>query len=350
MLTDCLARGARLAEPGEFTLRAFLAGRIDLTQAEAVLGVIEARHPAQLQAALRQLAGGLSDPIRDLRGRLLDLVAHLEATLDFVEEPDVDAIGRSALASELAREAGWVAALARQFAERDRPERWPKVVLAGAPNVGKSRLFNALTGNGRALVAEHAGTTRDYLTARCHCAGLVVELIDTAGAAAAVTGDAIMAAAKERRDEQMAAADLILLCRSPDQDLPDGLLADPEGPALRVWTQADRAGPGEPDWIATSALTGAGLDALRQAIADRLHTGRPAEGEAAAMSGARCRESLTEASQALESAARAVAGGVPEDLISLDVQAAVDALGAVLGLVVSDDILDRIFSRFCIGK
>ena len=181
LLAQCLARGARHAEPGEFTLRAFLSGRIDLTRAEAVHGVIEAANPAQLDAALEQLAGGLSGPIHGLRDHLLDIAAQLEANLDFSEEPDVDAVERAALAADLDRSARQLSDLARRLDERGRPEGYPRVVLVGPPNAGKSRLFNALLGLDRAIVSPQAGTTRDYLTGLCDCDGLTVELVDTAG-------------------------------------------------------------------------------------------------------------------------------------------------------------------------
>ena len=348
VLGDCLAPRARLAEPGEFTLRAFLAGRIDLTQAEAVLGVIEASRPAQLQAALEQLAGGLSHPLRQLRERLLDLVAHLEATLDFVEEPDVGELERSALAKELDRHTHWLTDLARQFGERDRPEQLPRVVLAGAPNVGKSRLFNALVEDGKALVADQSGTTRDYLTGICHCGDLMVELIDTAGAE--VTRDEILAQAQLRQKQQIDTADLVLLCRSPNHELPDSLQSPLVQPVLRVWTQADRAAPSEPNWIATSAATGAGIEGLRTKIQAVLQQATGQGDGSALMTGPRCRESLSDAILALQEASTGIELGVPQDLISIDLRSAVDALGAVLGVVVTDDILDRIFSRFCIGK
>jgi tRNA modification GTPase len=164
VLAHCLARGSRLAEPGEFTLRAFLSGRLDLTRAEAVLGIIDARNPAQLEAALEQLAGGLSGPILVLRDRLLDRVAHLEAWLDFTEEPDVDALQSESLAGELDGFAAELGELEQRLGERDRPESYPRVVLVGPPNAGKSRLFNALLGREQAIVSPRAGTTRDYLT------------------------------------------------------------------------------------------------------------------------------------------------------------------------------------------
>ncbi len=348
VLADCLLWGARLAEPGEFTLRAFLAGRLDLTQAEAVLAVIEANRPAQLQAALEQLAGGLSNPLRKLRGRLLDLVAHIEATLDFVEEPDVDALGRTALASELEHEAAWLAELSKRFRQRDLPERRPKVVLLGPANVGKSRLFNALTETGKALVANERGTTRDYLSAHCECGSLTVELVDTAGLEE--TFNEISLAAQQLRREQVEAADLVLLCRSPEQGLPDGLAPSLRVPTLQVWTQSDRAEPHQTGYFATSAATGAGVEGLKQAIADKVLETHPGRINVAGLTGARCLESLTEAKAALESASMGIELMMPEDLISLDLRVAIDALGAILGLEVSDEILDRIFSRFCIGK
>ncbi len=165
VLAGCLRHGARHAQPGEFTLRAFLSGRIDLTRAEAVLGVIDAERPAQLDAALEQLAGGLSGPVLAMRDRLLDLVAHLEANLDFTEEPDVNPLGRTTLAAELDRAADDLENLAQRFRARDRPLTLPRVVLVGPANAGKSRLFNALAGRDRAIVSPQAGTTRDYLTA-----------------------------------------------------------------------------------------------------------------------------------------------------------------------------------------
>jgi tRNA modification GTPase len=239
VLAHCLGRGARHAEPGEFTLRAFLSGRIDLTRAEAVLGVIDAANPAQLDAALQQLAGGLSGPILALRDHLLDVVAHLEANLDFNDEPDVDPIGRAMLAEELDRSAGDLQGLARRLSERDRPEGHPRVVLAGPPNAGKSRLFNALLGRDRAIVSPRAGTTRDYLTALCDCDGLTVELVDTAGTEPAV--DAINAQAQAHRAEQAERADLVLDCRPSDADGPSAEAFSNDRPVLEIWTKCDLA-------------------------------------------------------------------------------------------------------------
>lgn len=348
-LAGCLARGARAAEPGEFTLRAFLSGRIDLTRAEAVLGVIEADRPARLDAALEQLAGGLSRPLLALRDRLLDLLAHLEADLDFADEPDVDPIARAALAAELDEAAARLAALARQLDERDRPEGYPRVVLIGPPNAGKSRLFNALAGEDRAIVSPRAGTTRDYLTALCDCDGLTVELVDTAGIELAA--DDVAALAQSHRARQAEHAELRLDCwpaawgpRPEAED--DG----EDSPTLRVATRCDEpGGPLSPLEIATSAASGAGLDVLRAAIARSLRSAR-SETNAPAGTAARCRGSLLQAESALRSAAEALVSGGGDELVAFDVRLAAEELGKVVGAVVTDDILDRIFRRFCIGK
>ncbi len=350
VLAQCLAHGARHAAPGEFTLRAFLSGRLDLTRAEAVLGVIDARTPAQLNAALQQLAGGLAGPIVALRDRLLDVLAHLEAGLDFVDEADVDPLGRAELAASLAGAAADVATLADRLRRRDRPEGRPRVVLVGPPNAGKSRLFNALLGREQALVSPHAGTTRDYLAAACECAGLTIELIDTAGADSATSG--IEVRAQDLRSEQVVQADLLLACRCADTD-PAGDLypgIPPDRLRLDVWTKSDLAPPeGRTDILPTSAATGAGLPALRTAIAAALQA-HAAEDDLPAGTAARCRASLILASQFLDAASQTLLHGGGDELVAIDLRQALDELGKVVGVVVTDDILDRIFRRFCIGK
>jgi tRNA modification GTPase len=350
LLGDCLRRGARHAQPGEFTLRAFLCGRIDLTRAEAVLGVIDAQNPAQLDAALRQLAGGLSGPLRALRDRLLDLVAHLEANLDFVDEADVDPLHRGLLAEELADTSGDLTALALRLAGRDRPGRAPRVVLTGPPNAGKSRLFNALIHADQAIVAPQAGTTRDYLRASCDCSGITVELIDTAGVEN--PADAVSAQAQSLRTEQTGGADLVLLCSSAERGAVAANVSIGSQPVLRLWTKCDLGLPSSwstDDALLTSAKTGMGVDELRSAIARKLGS-REAEGDLPATTAARCGDSIDRAAAALDGASRSLRSGAFEELVAFDLRLAIDELGKVLGVVVTDDILDRIFQRFCIGK
>jgi tRNA modification GTPase len=352
VLAHCLGRGARPAEPGEFTLRAFLSGRIDLTRAEAVLGVIDAQNPAQLEAALEQLAGGLSTPIVAVRDRLLDMLAHLEANLDFTEEPDVDPLGRAALLSELDLFVAELTALETSLSDRDRSDAVPRVVLVGLPNVGKSRLFNGLLGTDQAIVSPQAGTTRDYLTARCDCDGLTIELVDTAGTEA--RSDGITAQAQTFRAREAASADLLLTCRTagiPDAQQP---ALGQHCPRVSVWTKGDEALPdpddlGETGPIVTSAATGVGIGELRSAIAQTLR-GQAGEGIVPQGTSARCRDSFHRAIAAIRAATDTLGRGGGDELVAIDLRLAVDELGKVVGLQVTDDILDRIFRRFCIGK
>jgi len=352
VLAGCLHQGARHAQPGEFTLRAFLCGRIDLTRAEAVLGVIDAHSPAQLDAALEQLAGGLSGPVLAMRDRLLDLVAHLEANLDFTDEPDVDPLGRTTLIAALDRAADELEKLAQRLSARDRPLAMPRVVLVGPANVGKSRLFNALLGRDRAIVSPRAGTTRDYLSSACDCDGISVELIDTAGIEPG--HDTIATQAQALRVLQADRADLLLECYSADTAATVSYCSTSDGRLLKVWTKGDRSIPEHScavgaELIVTSAATGQGLDHLRLAIADRIRR-HDREGDLPAATAARCRGSILGAKSALRSASQVIQNGGGDELVAFDLRQAVDELGKVVGAVVTDDILDRIFRRFCIGK
>jgi tRNA modification GTPase len=363
-LLDALLRavcraGARLAEPGEFTLRAFLAGQLDLTQAEAVLGVIDAQGEGQLQTALAQLAGGVSTPMTRLRERLLDLLAHLEAGLDFVEE-DIEFISADELESQLAAAEDAVRHIVARMESRGETSAGPRVVLVGWPNAGKSSLFNALAGDARAIVSDHPGTTRDYLLARIQIDGLDCELVDTAGVEPPATNhqppttNSIAGTAQEMTREQHGRAQLRLLCLDSTRPLnawEREQLARDEAQLL-VLTKADQPRATDLDRAAlpTSSLSGAGLDALRAAIARA--AGESLSDEAGVVSGtaARCAESLRLAAAALQTARALTAAGAGEELAAAELRSALDHLGQVLGAVYTDDVLDRVFSRFCIGK
>jgi tRNA modification GTPase len=350
VLAGCLSRGARHAQPGEFTLRAFLCGRIDLTGAEAVLGVIDARNQAQLDAALQQLAGGLSGPILTLRDRLLDLLSHLEANLDFADEPDVDPLSRAQLTGELAAAAVAIGTLTARLSRRDRTASRPKVVLIGRPNAGKSRLFNALVRDDHALVSPCAGTTRDYLTAICPCDGLTVELVDTAGVE--TPQGPIESQAQTLRDEQAGQADLLLLCSAADRGPDATTMPQIDTSILWIRTKCDLEpldGEDSEGMIRTSAETGEGLDLLRSAIASTLRE-QDSDGDLPASTAARCRDSLVRASQSVSAAAHTIVRGGGDELVAFELRLALDELGKVVGAVVTDDILDRIFQKFCIGK
>jgi tRNA modification GTPase len=351
--------GARLAQPGEFTLRAFLAGRIDLTQAEAVLGVIDAHGQAELAAALAQLAGGLGGRVARLRSDLLDLLADLEAGLDFVDE-EIEFIDHPALAGRLGAARADVLGLAEQLRLRDDGAQAPRVVLVGEPNAGKSRLFNALSQGDHAIVSEQAGTTRDYLVRRIECGGMTCLLHDTAGVEDVLADSGPEQQAQAMAQREQATADLLVVCLDSTRPLTERerrWIDSRElstGKSIFAHTKCDaapapwRLDRGAPFAIRTSAALGTGLDELRSAIAAALSkSGQPT---AVASTAIRCRESVALALASLERAIAAAERSLGDELIAAELRAALYELGQVAGAVYTDDLLDRIFSRFCIGK
>lgn len=355
------AAGARPAEPGEFTLRAFLAGRLDLTQAEAVLGVIDAAAEAELEAALRQLAGGLAEPLHALREQLLNLLAHLEAGLDFVEE-DIEFISPGELAAQLAAASSCVAGLVERMAVRTDAADLPRVVLIGSPNVGKSSLFNALCGAGGALVADEPGTTRDFVSALVDLGDCRCELIDTAGVAELLgdATDSLHIAAQQVTAVQRQRADVRILCLDSTRALNAWERAEldaaaAEGLTQHAWmivgTKCDLGDSGaDAGALATSSQTGAGLPELRRQLREAVVRRARPEGSAVLLTAQRAGASLLRAGEALEGARQAAASGRGEEIVAADIRSALEELGRVVGAVYTDDILDRVFSRFCIGK
>jgi tRNA modification GTPase len=348
--------GARLARPGEFTLRAFLAGRLDLTQAEAVLGVIDADSRRELDAALAQLAGGLARPLAALREQLLELLAHLEAGLDFVDE-DIQFISPAQLQRDLAAAAEQIHNLAAQMQSRGEAGRLPRVVLLGLPNTGKSSLLNALAGDEAAIVSEVAGTTRDFLSRRVQLGDFECLLIDTAGLSSEIAANHVDHESQRAAQEQAERADLTVLCLDYSQAVTawEQKQVEDSNHANRivVWTKTDLA-PHEnlsrmPVAISTSSRTGYGLDNLRRGIAHALTTSAPDSGFVAGTAD-RCRESLHLAAASLHRAQALAASQAGDELIASLVRSALDDLGRILGAVHTNDLLDRIFSRFCIGK
>jgi len=348
--------GGRLAEPGEFTLRAFLSGRIDLTQAEAVLGVVDAADPRQFDVALAQLAGGLAGPLHRLRERLIELLAHLEAGFDFADE-DLPFITRDELLGALAEAADTVAALAGQMASRREAAERVRVVIVGWPNTGKSSLFNALAGRAGALVSEHAGTTRDYLCAELDFDGAKCVLVDTAGIEPSPEGADVdvRRAARAVAHEQSRAADLRVFCLDSTRPLNpwerEQLGSDDAG-RLVVLTKTDLSR--RTDFvgraIATSSLTGEGIEALRGRLREAVLALSASGGDVVPSTAVRCGESLRLAAESLERARAALRDDLGEELVAAEVRIALERLGKVVGAVYTEDILDRVFSRFCIGK
>jgi tRNA modification GTPase len=355
-IVDELCRhGARQAAPGEFTLRAFLGGRIDLTQAEAVMGVVGSRSQAELDGALDQLAGGLSRPLKRLREDLLAVLAELEAGLDFAEEP-IEFIGRAELRGRLERGLDLVRATLEQLATRDLPGDLPRIALVGPPNAGKSSLFNALVdrfgavGGSRSIVSPLPGATRDFVTAVVELGGLACELIDVAGEDVAAVADRIAEAAQHHAAYQRRAADLEVRC-TPITGSEIGVQArgTADADAIDVATMADLA----PDRAAGSAtacssVTGAGMDVLADEIRRRL-AAQIGEGSARSATAARSAGSLREAERAL-SAAVELLDADGDELVAAEIRIALNAVGEVTGAVCAEDVLDRVFSQFCIGK
>lgn len=366
----------RLAQPGEFTLRAFLSGRLDLTQAEAVLGVVQAQTDQELQVALRQLAGGLSGPLRTLREELLNLVADVEAGLDFAEE-DHPFLSPDELLRRLAELRRQLEQVHQQVASRRAATELPRVVLAGPPNAGKSTLFNALCNANRAIVSPIAGTTRDYLSAICHHQGMSFELIDTAGVAQRPAVPSIDE--QQNQDPHVPAtcesvssleqqsivftnraikhADLQLWCLPADA-VETGIPVTPGGDvraSLLVITKADLASSDvssllRQEALVVSAKSGLGLDDLKNAIIEKLKSLKTTTAGVVAATAVRCQESLVRAAQAIRQAQTLVETYQSEELVASALRTALDELGQITGAVFVEDILDRIFSRFCIGK
>jgi tRNA modification GTPase len=345
LIAQLLQTGCRAAQPGEFTLRAFLSGKVDLTRAEAIHAVIESGSRHELKQALKQLAGGMARPLQELREDLLNLLADVEAGLDFADE-DIRFVQPEEMLRRLGKALAQVTLLGKQLEQRGVSDRVYRVVLTGRPNAGKSSLFNALAG-ASALVSPQPGTTRDYLVQRLQVGDIRIELIDTPGWQ--TEGGAIETQAQSLAREQAEQADLLLLCLEVGQPLAaeeEAMIRRPHPPVVAVATKCDLGTP--PSGLsATSAVTGTGLASLRALLAERArrHT-QPA----LAPSLSRCRHHVESCLEQLRRAHSIVLFEEPPELLALELRGALEQLGEMAGTVYTDDLLDRIFSRFCIGK
>jgi tRNA modification GTPase len=351
--------GARLAEPGEFTFRAYLRGRLDLAQAEAVADLIDAVTPLQARAAMDQLEGTLTGAIGRIDAALFDLSARLEASLDYPDEGfHFSALPETSAA--MSRITADLAELARDGRAGRVIREGRSVAIIGRPNAGKSSLFNALVGASRAIVTDIPGTTRDLLTERVDIEGLAITLVDTAGLREA--RDAIEAeGVKRARDAQrVSALKLIVIDGSAPITTDDrGFVADWSVPGLVVVSKADlprawspdELGPAgtEVETIAVSARTGEGLAALRRRVFVAL-TAREDLRDPPAITNARHLALVDVALDAMSRAEAALADGATEELVLTDVTAARRALEEITGRRTTDDLLTHIFARFCLGK
>jgi len=347
--------GARLAEPGEFTFRAFLNGKRDLLQAEAVADLIEAVTPLQARAAADQLQGTLTVRIGAIDARLFDLLARLEASLDFPDE-GYHFVEPAMVAAELA---GIVADIDALLADARRGRllrEGATVVIAGRPNVGKSSLFNALVGADRAIVTDVPGTTRDLVAERVDIGGLSLTLVDTAGARD--TSDRIEREGVARSVQARAAAELVLVVLDQGAALSadDHRVLDDTRARLRVIVKNKADGPDrcgavedETPVVAVSALTGDGLDALRLAIVQALSGSDPTR-DLPAISNARHVALLEDARANLERGRTAAVEGATEEFVAADLQQARERFDEIVGRRTREDVLRHIFERFCIGK
>lgn len=350
LVEAAVALGARRAEPGEFTKRAYLSGKLDLAQAEAVADLIASGSAQAARAALRSLSGRFSQEVDALAERLISLRMHVEAAIDFPEE-EIDFLSDAALVARLDECATVFAELGGR-AEAGRVLRdGLRVVIAGAPNAGKSSLLNLLSGEDSAIVTEVAGTTRDVLRERIQIDGLAVELVDTAGLRD--DPDRIEAEGIRRAREALANADAVLWIEdasaatgvAPDAGLPGDVAV------TIVRNKIDLTGdaPGLRDerlWI--SALTGAGVDAMRRHLAGL--AGYRDLGEGAFTARRRHVEALARAAEHFENGRRVLAEQRAGELLAEELRLAQAALGEITGAVSSDELLGRIFSEFCIGK
>jgi len=356
ILELALREGARLAEPGEFTLRAFVNGRIDLAQAEAVLDIVNAHTDAALRLAVGQLEGRLSSEVRRVRACLLSVLAYLEATIDFVEDevPPRDVGPVLNIGADVLRN------LLRGADQGIIYRHGIRTAIVGRPNVGKSSLLNALLRTDRAIVTPIPGTTRDTLEETLNLKGVPFVLVDTAGIVGATT-DPVEQLGIERSRRAVRQADLVLVVVDGSEPL------RPEDAAIAELTQgragivvvnkcdlptaADLEGflPDAPR-VRISALTGEGLDDLRAAMLNLALGGEVMAGEGILVGSVRHKDALARALDHLEKAQATLRQGLPADFVAIDLRAALDALGEITGQTITADLLDSIFSNFCIGK
>jgi len=351
-------RGARLAEPGEFTMRAFLNGRLDLTQAEAVRDLIESQTLYQARVAAQQLEGALSRRLQPVKRKLVELVAAMEAGIDFAED-DVAVLPSAEIVSRTEEVRRPLEQLRASFAYGKMVHEGLTLAIVGRPNVGKSSLFNRLVERERAIVTATPGTTRDLVTETVALGGVPIKLVDTAGIRH--SADEAESIGIRKSYEALNEADLVLVVLDSTQEISS---EDKElrgvcvtGRGMVVANKSDLAPDGmvvlrePPRVFKTSAITGEGIDALRAAILDQVSGGAAqSEREPGFLTNVRHQRLVEESLGGLAAATHAAERKIPHEMIMLDLYGALRPLDAITGETTTDDILNLIFSSFCIGK
>ncbi|MEH1936080.1 MAG: tRNA uridine-5-carboxymethylaminomethyl(34) synthesis GTPase MnmE [Nostoc sp.] len=361
VLQLCLENGARLAQPGEFTLRAFLNGRLDLTQAEGIADLVGARSPQAAQTALAGLQGKLAHPIRQLRANCLDILAEIEARIDF--EEDLPPLDDKAIISAIEKIAAEITRLLETKDKGELLRTGLKVAIVGRPNVGKSSLLNAWSRSDRAIVTDLPGTTRDVVESQLVVGGIPVQVLDTAGIRE--TTDQVEKIGVERSRRAANAADLVLLTIDASAGWTEG---DREiyqqvqhRPLILVINKIDLVAeserktlqskiPNPKSKIVTAAAQNQGIDALETAILEIIQAGKVQAADMDLAINQRQAAALTQAKISLEQVRATIADQFPLDFWTIDLRGAIQALGEITGEEVTESVLDRIFSKFCIGK
>ncbi|MFC5469417.1 tRNA uridine-5-carboxymethylaminomethyl(34) synthesis GTPase MnmE [Cohnella suwonensis] len=356
-----LRSGARMAEPGEFTKRAFLNGRIDLAQAEAVIDLIRSKSDRAFQMARKQAEGALSKMIFPMRQKLIELLAHVEVNIDYPEH-DVDNVSADLIREQCTETLAQVEKLLNQANEGKILREGIMTVIVGRPNAGKSSLLNALARENKAIVTDIPGTTRDIVEESVALAGIPLRLLDTAGIRE--TSDKVEQIGVERSHTALVEAELILLVLNHHEPLHEDerkLLAQlKDRPTIVVVNKIDL--PGELDVseverdypkeriVSLSAKEGEGIEALELAVSSLFFSGKVEAGDMTYVSNARHIALLYETKRSLKDAIQATYEGIPIDLIQIDIAASWESLGQILGDAAGDSLLDQIFSQFCLGK
>jgi tRNA modification GTPase len=350
----CVAAGARLAEPGEFTMRAFLNGRIDLTQAEAVRDLIDSQTLYQAKVAAQQLEGALSRRLQPTKQKLVELIAILEAGIDFAED-DVSVLPDATILAHIAAVRTPLEQLSATFAYGKIVHEGLTLAIVGRPNVGKSSLFNRLVERERAIVTATPGTTRDLVSETVAIGGIPVKLVDTAGIRVALDEAESMGIRKSM--EALADADLVLVVfdASQGETAEDAELLQQAAnrPVIVVGNKCDLESSGQSSGgqkVRTSAVTGEGIGELRVEILRHIGGEAGGQAESGFLTNVRHQGLIQDSLAALDVAKNAVAGKVPHEMLLLDLYSALRPLDAITGATTTDDILNLIFSTFCIGK